>query len=142
MIVVDASVWVSHLIEQDVNHVASRRWLVKTIDQGAGIAAPGLLLAEVAGAVARRTGHPRLGHHAAEHISSTPGLRLVPGEPELAVAAAALAADLQLRGPDAIYVAVAQHLAIPLVTWDKEQLERSAGVVKTLTPEQALVNHE
>lgn len=38
---------------------------------------------------------------------------------------------------DAIYVAVAQHLAIPLVTWDKEQLERSAEVVKTLTPAQA-----
>ena len=134
MIVVDAGVWVSHLIQQDVHHAASRRWLVTVINQGEGIAAPGLLLAEVAGAVARRTGQPQLGHRAAEHITATPGLRLVSGQRELAVAAASLAAELQLRGPDAMYAALAQHLEIPLVTWDKEQLERAAGVIKTLTP--------
>jgi predicted nucleic acid-binding protein len=67
-------------------------------------------------------------------VSATPGLRLVPGEPELAILAARLAADLQLRGPDATYVAVAHHLNIPLVTWDKEQLHRAARLIATSTP--------
>ena len=136
MIVIDASVWVSQLIEQDVHFTASRRFLVRVVNDGEGIAAPGLLLAEVAGAVVRRTGQAALGHRAAAHIAATPGMRLLPGQPQLALAAARLAADLQLRGPDATTVAVAQQLNIALVTWDKEQLERAAGVIKTFTPAQ------
>ena len=93
-------------------------------------------MAEVAGAIARRTSYPRLAHRAVALISSTPGFRLVPGEPEMATLAARLAANLRLRGPDALYVAVAQYLEIPLVTWDNEQFERASRSIATFTPGQ------
>ena len=48
--------------------------------------------------------------------------------------AAAIAAQQFLRGADAVYVALAGQLRMPLVTWDKELLERAAAVVPTLTP--------
>ena len=64
MIVTDASVWVSHLITQEVHHAVSRRWLTAVVHSRSIIAAPALLLAEVGGAVARRTGDAALGHQA------------------------------------------------------------------------------
>jgi predicted nucleic acid-binding protein len=52
--------------------------------------------------------------------------------------AAALAAQQFLRGAHAVYVALAKQLGAPLVTWDKELLERAAAVVPTLTPSEWL----
>jgi len=134
MIVTDASIWVSHLISRDVHHAISREWLTRVVRDGIVIAAPGLLLAEVAGAVARRTNDPDLGHRAVDHILSTPNLRLVDQDKALSLAAARLAADLRLRGADALYLAVARQLEIPLISWDEEQIERAVGLVQAVTP--------
>jgi predicted nucleic acid-binding protein len=134
VIVTDASVWVSHLISQDFHHAISRRWLTEVVKGGAVIAAPALLLAEVAGAIARRTRDSDLGHRAVKHILSTPGLRLVHTDSELSMLAAQLAASQRLRGADALYVAVAHHLEIPLVSWDQEQTGRVAGLITAYTP--------
>ncbi|HEV8260717.1 MAG TPA: hypothetical protein VGQ19_08175 [Burkholderiales bacterium] len=46
----------------------------------------------------------------------------------------AIAAQYFLRGADAVYAALARQLGTPLVTWDKELLERAAAVVPTFTP--------
>jgi predicted nucleic acid-binding protein len=134
MIVTDASVWVSHLIAQEVNHSVSRRWLTETVNQSEVIAAPALMLAEVSGAIARRTGHTDLGHKALNHILSTPELRLVYTDSELGMLAARLAADHHLRGADALYVAVAAYLDIPLISWDQQQLDRAVEIVKGFRP--------
>lgn len=135
MIVTDASIWVSHLIAQEIHHGVSRRWLTVVVRSNTVIAAPALLLAEVGGAVARRTGDANLGHQAVNHILSTPNLRLVYTDSALGMLAAALAADQQLRGADAMYVAVAQRLNIPLVSWDQEQIARASGAITAYMPD-------
>ena len=53
---------------------------------------------------------------------------------ELAQSAARHAADLPLKGADAIYVALAQYLGIPLVTWDKEHLNRAGALIDVRVP--------
>lgn len=136
MIVTDASVWISHLIAQDIHHSTSRRWLTAIVNQGAAIAAPALLLAEVAGAIARRTGDTDLGNKALNHILSTPDLHLVYTDSELGMLAAHLAAGQRLRGADALYVAVAYHLKIPLISWDREQIDRVRDLITAYTPAQ------
>lgn len=45
------------------------------------------------------------------------------------------ATDLQLRAGDAIYVALAHQLNIPLISWDKEQLQKASTLITTYTPE-------
>lgn len=45
-----------------------------------------------------------------------------------------LAIDLRLRGADAVYVAVADQLSLPLVSWDVEQRERAAARVEVIVP--------
>ncbi len=135
MIVTDASVWVSHLTTQELHHTVSRRWLTTVVYGNTVIVAPALLLAEVGGAIARRTGDADLGHQAVKHILSTPNLRLVYTDSELGMLAADLAAVQRLRGADAMYVAVARRLNIPLVSWDQEQVTRAAGVVTAYMPD-------
>lgn len=135
MTVVDASVWVSRLVPQDVHHAASRDWIEREMTGGRFVVAPALLLAEVAGAIARRTGQPQLASRAVERLEHLAGLRLVSVDAPLARSAARLAADLSLRGADAVYVAAARHLDLPLVTWDREQRERAGTLIEVRTPD-------
>jgi predicted nucleic acid-binding protein len=111
--VVDATVWVSRLVPQDVFHTASRRWLTAHAAAGGRLVAPVLLLAEVAGAVSRRTSEPRLARRAVEALVWVPALRLLPIDADFGRAAADLAADLGLRSADAPYVALARALHLP-----------------------------
>lgn len=132
--VVDASVLVSRLVPHDVHHPASRAWLTRHIGEGGLVVAPALLLPEIAGALSRRTGVPGLAQRAIEAISRLPALRLVPVDERLAGAAATLAGRLRLRGADAVCIATAEILGLPLCTWDAEQRERAARVVEVRTP--------
>ena len=132
--VVDASVWVSRLLPQDTNHSATRGWLERHLQAGSLTASPALVLAEVAGAVARRTQSARLGRRAVRSLLIVPGFRLISVDRRLAMTAARLAAELALRGADAVYVAAALDLGLPLVSWDDEQRERGRRLVRVQTP--------
>ncbi len=137
MIVIDASVWVSFFVKQDVNHAGTQPWLTKILTNQVAIAAPILLLAEISGAMSWRLGRADLGKRIINHLLAIPSLRLVSTGHALGIQAARIAARHQLRGANALYVAVADQLSIPLVSWDKEQIQRVAGLITTYTPEQA-----
>lgn len=133
--VVDASVVVSRLVPHDVHHEASRRWPTRHLAGSGLVIAPALLLPEVASAVARRTGEPRLARRAVDAMLRVPGLRLVPVDDVLARMAARLARRLRAREADAIYITAAATLRLPLVTWDIEQRDRAARLVEVLVPD-------
>ena len=134
MSVVDASVWVSLLAADDVNHEPSRRWFEHVIAEGVQLIAPTLVLVEVAGAMSRRTGDRSVGVAAAARLRSIPELIFVELTVESAERAAAIASRLVLKGADAIYVSLAVDLDAPLVTWDREQRERSAASIDVSSP--------
>ncbi|MBV9709296.1 MAG: PIN domain-containing protein, partial [Ktedonobacteraceae bacterium] len=62
-------------------------------------------------------------------------MRIVPLDNDLILLSMNIAADLQLRAADATYVAVAQQLNIPLVSWDKEQLRKASSILAAYTPD-------
>jgi predicted nucleic acid-binding protein len=132
--VVDASVWVSAFVSSDVNYAASLAWLRTQSAGGRSIVDPALVLPEVAGALARRSGDLAFARAVIADMRQLPGLRLVTLTGPAAYRSAARAIDLGLRGADAVYVAVAERLGVPLVTWDQEQLARAAAVIQTRTP--------
>ena len=78
--------------------------------------APTLALAEIAGALARRPSQGALGMRSVSAMLRLPITRLVPVDLELARLGAGTAAHLSMRGADVVYVALAQRLALPLVT--------------------------
>jgi predicted nucleic acid-binding protein len=132
--VVDASVWVSRLLSRDSHHPESVRWFAGQDEAGTLLVGPSLVLAEVTGAIARRTGDVERARRSVALLTRLPTLRLAPVDESLAREAAELAARLRLRGADAGYVAVARKLDLPLVTWDAEQRERGGAAIVVRTP--------
>lgn len=130
-IVVDASLWVARLVLDDVFHEPVKKWMFTRLEDGDQFLAPSLLLAEIGGAISRRT-TSALGLKAIEHVQNLPGLQLVEMEDSLLHEAAQLAAGLGLRGADLTYVAVAARLEIPLITLDVDQRERAKKRVTVL----------
>ena len=108
------------------------------MDLGEVIAGPGLLLVELGGAIARRTGHAELSTRTVSLVQRLPNVRLISVDAEFARLATQLAVDLRLQGADALYVALAQRLDARLITWDQEQRERGRHAITALTPQQAL----
>ena len=133
-IVIDASVWVSRLVPNDMFHAPVKAWMEQGRSQGVVFLSPALLLPEVAGAISRRTGEPGLAHRAAETLAQLPGMRLVEMDQSLVLEAARLAADLGLRGADSLYVALAARLNIPLLTLDEDQKTRAESVIPVHSP--------
>lgn len=128
-VVVDASVWVSRLVPQDVFHTTVKTWMKERRADGVMFLSPALLLPEVSGAISRRTGEPQLARNAIDGLMRLPGLKLVELDQQLVREAAKLAADLGLRGADSFYVAVAVQLDLQLVTLDVDQESRAASVI-------------
>ncbi|MBC8508251.1 MAG: type II toxin-antitoxin system VapC family toxin [Anaerolineales bacterium] len=129
-LVVDASLWVARLIAQDAFHELSRQWLDAQRAQGVQFVSPTLLLVEVAAAISRRTGNSELAKKAVEALQALPDLRLVEMDQSVVQAAVDAGADLGVRGADAVYIAVAQQLSLPLATLDNDQRERASRVVE------------
>ena len=133
-LVLDASVWVSASIPADANHVVTRKWL-ETVLPTEMLVTPTLGLVETSGAIARRTGSALLARRAVLAIERLPHTLVVLPDPRLWDTAVRLSAMRALRGgADAVYVALAELLNIPLATWDRDQRERAGRRVKVVTP--------
>lgn len=130
--VVDASVVVSLHHAADKFHHRCTRWLREALTHGVELHAPGLLIVEVAAAIRRLTGDETL---AAESIRGLADwLQLYPLDRQRAETAAAVAARTGVRGADAVYLALARELREPLVTLDRQQLERGEALVEVQRP--------
>lgn len=136
MTVTDASLWVSRFLGDDAFHVASRAWLETTVGSGQALVAPASVLAEVSGAIARRTGSTQLGYQVALQIRQVPTFQLIAIDAAIGDFAAEVASTYRIRGGDALYVAVAHQLQLPLISWDEEQLSRAESFVETYRPDE------
>ena len=81
-------------------------------------------------------GRLKLGKSAEEWVAGVvalPGLRLIPLEPEIAIAAAKLPRAFMNDPSDQIIVATARHLNLPLITADHKILDYGkAGHVRVI----------
>ncbi len=128
-VVVDASVWLSRLMEGDEFHQAAKAWMEHQRKQGVTFVSPSLLLAEVGGVVSRMTGKPELAASAVKRIANLPEVRIIEMDKPLIDEAARVAAKYGLRGADSVYAAVASRLGIPLATFDVDQRARASKFV-------------
>jgi predicted nucleic acid-binding protein len=134
MIIVDASVWVSYLMSNDVNHAASAVWLKRTLSEQGRLTEPYLLAAEIGGAISRLTGDTVRASRIVNLLLSSSTIDWIAMDRTSGQAVAQTAIDFRLRGADAVYVALARQQQMPLVTWDQEQLSRAAGYIVVQSP--------
>ena len=132
--VVDASVWISGFLPDDVNYGRSVAWLNRQTEVGEELVAPRFLLVEVAAGISRRSRNPDAGIHFMELLLDNPTLTLVSLTDDVIEHVARVGAGLHLRAGDAFYIATAVIAGARLVTWDREQLTRGATLVPTTTP--------
>ncbi len=134
----DASVFLNAFNPYEAGHAESNRLLARMQERAEPVIVPTLLLPEVAGAIARGRQDANLARRFAESLSRLPHLVMVPLDAVLARQAMEVAAGNALRGSDAVYVAVALRFGSTLVTLDREQRERVAGLVSICWPAEAL----
>jgi predicted nucleic acid-binding protein len=133
-VVIDASVWVAFFVTADITHIPSYNWIDAHTQAGGLLVTPAILLTEVAAAISRRLGQVQTALSASNAIELLPVTRIVTIDTVVIKEATSIAATTRLRGMDAIYVAVAKQLALPLLTWDNEQLTRTSGLIVAVHP--------
>lgn len=134
MPVVDASVYVAYAYAKDIAHTQSRAWMTGALASEQTLVAPATFLAEVAGAISRNSGRPRLARSVIGHLLQAGLVSLIPVTEVLAERAAEIAGDYKIKGADAVYVALAEQLGDELVTLDQEQLQRGGALITTRQP--------
>ncbi len=132
MAVCDASVMTSVFIPGDKHHNRSLLWYTQAISDGVTLHAPNLLLVEVAAAIRRETGNGELVERAIEQMRAD--YKLYELTDARAQASARVADTCSVRGADAVYLALAQELGQPLITMDRQQLDRGSQVATTREP--------
>lgn len=134
MPVVDASVIVSVVNPDEPYHNQCRAWLSTVLLSGEQIYAPAIILAEVGAALSRGKHDQGLAQRAISLLSQETLIQLQPLSVEFSRRTAVIAIEHQIRGCDAVYVALAEQLAAELVTLDNQQLERGGVIVVTKRP--------
>jgi len=134
----DANIFVRDLDTGHAHYAACHALLERVQTTTLPIIDPLIVLTEIAGAISRELRHPMRGRIYVDLLRSIPNLQLVPLDDALAQEAAESAADLGLRGMDAIYVATARRHGSTFVTLDDEPLRRAGVLISVQTPAQAL----
>jgi len=138
MFTVDASVHIRAASPSEAGAVESHSFIDQLHGRPWPVFSPTLLLIEVAAAVARNKNDAAQGMAVAQAVRGLPGQVWVPWDDSLTDEAVRLAAELRLRGADAVYAAVAKRYRTTLVTWDRQQLDRLRTAIPVLTPIEAL----
>ena len=134
MSVIDASVYVSLVSPHEDAHDRTRSWFEAFLRSGGTLYAPVIILGEVAAAIGRGQGDSERAQNVADALRRSYMIQLHAVSLTLADRAAAIAARQQIRGCDALYVALAEALNEDLVTLDRQQQKRGAAVVTTRSP--------
>lgn len=131
MLTVDASIWVAAFDPLDRFHDPSLRFLTTATGQGLRVLGPALMPVEVACAIARRAGREDLDPAILDRLRAYPRLMLQPMDEQLLAEASRLGPAKRLRAADAVYAATAALHKTPLVSWDRELLDRAGALTPT-----------
>ena len=138
MYVIDASVHVADARPGEPYHLEARALMERIASQSQAVQLPTIVLAEVAAAISRGTGRPDLARRMTAALRRVPQFQFAPVDDALGDLAAELSARYQIRGCDAVYVALAQQHAATLITLDDQQRRRVPHGVIARTPAEEL----
>ena len=135
-VVLDASVWVSREIPIDRNHAPANVWINSHVQANGHFMEPVWLMAEVAGAISRQMSPPDavIATALLRYLRRNRIMRFVPMSAALLQNTVDIATIHRIRAGDAVYVALARRLSIPLVSFDTDHLTRAGGIVTVIKP--------
>ncbi|OGW02542.1 MAG: hypothetical protein A2Z59_07715 [Nitrospinae bacterium RIFCSPLOWO2_02_39_17] len=129
-LILDSSVFVAALRKDEKSYPEALR-LFQQIKDGKHIAIePYSVLVEVVAAIRRRTNSNLLANRVKNDFLNIGSLVFVDIDSTIAEKAADLAADIGVRGMDAIVIQVAREYNAPMVSMDMEMVEKAKQVVE------------
>ncbi|MEA1984629.1 MAG: type II toxin-antitoxin system VapC family toxin [Euryarchaeota archaeon] len=128
-ICLDSSVIVAALRRQEKDHLAAKDLLRKVKDGQHFAIEPYIVLVEITAAIKRRTGSKELAMRVKNDLLAIDTINFVELNTDSATDAADIAASIGVRGMDAIVIQVARDFNIPLVTLDREMVEKATSLV-------------
>ena len=129
-LILDSSVFVAALRKDEKSYPEALR-LFQQIKDGKHIAIePYSVLVEVVAAIRRRTNSNLLANRVKNDFLNIGSLVFVDIDSTIAENAADLAADIGVRGMDAIVIQVAREYNAPMVSMDMEMVEKAKQVVE------------
>ena len=134
MYCIDASVLVSAIRIHERDSKSCIALLEKILTEETIVYLPEIALVEIVSAMVRATGNATFARSIAKAFRSLSNYVFLPVDRELADFTTEIIMRTNLRSGDAMYVAVAAIYRVPLVTLDREQLERGALFVETRLP--------
>jgi predicted nucleic acid-binding protein len=137
-VTLDASVFLNAYLSSEQGHDDSRRLMDLLQARGTPMICPSLLLPEVSATLSRGTRDPNLALEFTETLLKLPHLVIVSLDEQLGRESSRIAAEVYLRGSDAVYVATALRYATTLITLDQEMHDRPAALLTTHYPPEAL----
>jgi predicted nucleic acid-binding protein len=132
--VFDASFIVSSLVTHDENFGKADQFLRNSFRPGDRWIVPSIALTEVIAAVTSVLKNVELASRTMQPFIGSDRLVLYDIGMTRAERAGVLAAQLGMKACDAIYVALAQEVGEPLVTFDRQQAARAQGVISVIVP--------
>jgi predicted nucleic acid-binding protein len=138
VIVIDASVWLSAILPTDAHYHYTVPWKNQIEVSREPIAVPAHFPAEVAGVLSRTGSDRTFIAGTLDLIGSERLFTIYPISAAFGRLCAEVASVAAVRGSDAIYLALAQFLDVPMLTWDRQQRERGAMFCRTMTPVEAI----
>jgi predicted nucleic acid-binding protein len=136
-LVLDTSVLVAATLSQEDGHRGAAALMAALDSEHPAIAVPALLIPEIMGAL-RRNKYPPVRVRQLVRAFRDAHVTILPLDTALADQAGEIALLHAVKGSDSVFLALARSLALPLVTLDREQLDRAPADVEVFTPDQAL----
>ena len=128
-ICLDSSVIVTALRKQEVHYEDAKNLLEKVKDGNHIAIEPYIVLIEVVAAIKRRTGSTELAKRVKNDFLAIDTINFTDLESTRASDASEIAMNLGVRGMDAIIIQTAKEFNIPLITLDKEMIEKAKSFV-------------
>jgi predicted nucleic acid-binding protein len=132
-LVLDASVVIAATRPSEPSYGAARARLERALRGADTLVLPSVFVVEVSGALARQ-GRSRADIRRLIEVLTRPPHEVMPIGLIRARAASAIAIANRLRGPDALYVWLANREQVALCTLDKEIFARAAGRCQLVAP--------
>lgn len=138
MIVIDTSVLLAGLLPIDMHFSETQPLLARVRTGQLLLDVPAHFPAEVAGVLSRIGESEQLINDTIALIGSRHPFTIHPISVHLGLLAANIARVAKIRGSDAVFLALALALDVPLVTWDNQQRDRGSLFCRTMTPLEAI----
>jgi predicted nucleic acid-binding protein len=122
------------LIQKNLIFFQNRKFLLQLEKENSKVFLPEIIIPEITSGLLKAIRNPKTVYKLALSFRNVPNFSFIPVDKRIADLASWIICKTGLKGTDAIYVALALDFNLELITLDKDQLEKSEGIIKVRKP--------